>query len=225
MWWPGMDSSIEDIVGSYTECQAMKMSPSAAPLHPWQWPSNAFQRLHIDFTGPFQGSMFLVGIDAYSKGPQVALTQSTTVSKTMEVVGRVFSIYSLPEHIVQTMDRNSRVKKFAVFMKSNIIRHTHTAPYHPVTNGVAERSLKQGLKASPSSGRSLSHRLDNFLFMYRSSIHSTTGVTPSSLFLRRELRTCFDLLRPSIEVEVAHSLNRNESTIDILLLDSLHLVT
>ena len=34
-------------------------------------------------------------------------------------------------------------------------------------------------------------------------LHSTTGVTPSSFFLKRELRTRFDLLRPDLESEVA----------------------
>ena len=40
------------------------------------------------------------------------------------------------------------------------------------------------------------YELDNFLMTYRSTAHSTTGVSPSSLFLRRELRTRFDILRP-----------------------------
>ena len=32
--------------------------------------------------------------------------------------------------------------------------------------------------------------------MYCSSAHATTGVTPNSLFLKREVRTRLDLLRP-----------------------------
>lgn len=112
-------------------------------------------------------------------------------------------MYGLPEHIVSDNGPQFTSEEFAVYMKSNGIRHTGTVPYHPATNGLAERSvqsLKQGLKASQSSGGALSHRLANFLLMYRSSVHSTTGVTPSSLFLRRELRTQFDLLRPDREV-------------------------
>ena len=40
--------------------------------------------------------------------------------------------------------------------------------------------------------------------MYRSAVHSTTGVTRSSLFLQRELRTRFDLLIPDCETDIAH---------------------
>ena len=37
---------------------------------------------------------------------------------------------------------------------------------------------------------------------YRSSVHATTGVTPNSLFLKREVRTKLDLLQPDPEARV-----------------------
>ena len=46
------------------------------------------------------------------------------------------------------------------------------------------------------------HRLANFLLCYRSTPHSTTGVSPASLFLGREVRTRFDLLKPDINKRV-----------------------
>ena len=82
----------------------------------------------------------------------------------------------------------------------NGVRHTQSAPYHPALAERFVQSLKQGLKASLSSGLSLHC---NFLLTYRSTVHSTTGVTPSSLFFKRELRTRFDLRRPDLESEVA----------------------
>ena len=43
MWWPEMDSSIEEMAKSCPDCQAVKSSPPAAPLQPWEWPSRVFQ--------------------------------------------------------------------------------------------------------------------------------------------------------------------------------------
>ena len=72
MWWPGMDQSIEDLVKSCLDCQQIGKAPPVAPLQPWERPTRVFQRLHIDFAGPFQGAMFFIEVDAYSKWPFVS---------------------------------------------------------------------------------------------------------------------------------------------------------
>ena len=79
MWWPGLDKEVEQLVKACQACQAVKKAPPTAPLHPWVWPSKPWQRIHLDFAGPFQNSMFLVAVDAYSKWPEVRMTTQTTV--------------------------------------------------------------------------------------------------------------------------------------------------
>jgi len=205
IWWPGLNSSIERLAKECVDCQSVKNSPAVAPLHPWSWPSRVFQRIHIDFAGPFQGAMFLVVVDAFSKWPEAYIMQNTTTERTIEVLRHVFSAYGLPEQVVSDNGSQFTSEDFAVFMRMNGIKHTRSAPYHPSTNGLAERfvqSMKQALKTSQRSELSLSHRLHNFLMTYRTSVHSTTGESPASLFLKREVRTRFDLLRPSCESRV-----------------------
>ena len=90
-------------------------------------------------------------------------------------------------------------------MKGNHIKHILTTPYHPSTNGLAERfihTFKKAMRASENSSKPLSYRLVNFLLSYRSTPHATTNRTPSSSFLKRELRTRLDLLRPDSTVRV-----------------------
>ena len=55
------------------------------------------QRIHVDFMGPFQGKMFLVVMDAYSKWPEVFMMQTTTTSKTIECLRYMFGY---PEQLV-----------------------------------------------------------------------------------------------------------------------------
>lgn len=97
MWWPGLDSDIEAMANSCPECQS---SPPVAPLYPWKWPSWVYQRVDIDFAGPFQGTNFLVAVDAYSKWSHVVMMQSTTVDKTIDALRQMLSMNGLPEHIV-----------------------------------------------------------------------------------------------------------------------------
>ena len=91
-------------------------------------------------------------------------------------------------------------------MKANGVKHIRTAPYHPASNGEAERfvqTFKHSLKAGKNDAGTLHQKLTRFLLTYRSTLHSTTGVSPAELFLKRQLRTRLDLLRPSLESKVA----------------------
>jgi hypothetical protein len=56
---------------------------SLAPLHPWEWPSAPWERVHVDFAGPFMDSMFLVLVCAHSKWPEVVQMKTTTSTKTI----------------------------------------------------------------------------------------------------------------------------------------------
>ena len=73
-------------------------------------------------------------------------------------------------------------------------------PYHPSSNGLAERFVQtfiRAMKASEGEGKTLNQRLSQFLFMYWASPQATTNMSPSELFLGQPLRTRFDLLRPN----------------------------
>ena len=127
----------------------------------------------MDFAGPFQEAMFLVAVDACSKWPKVRVLSSTTVSKTLNVLRDWFAHHSIPEHIVTDNGPQFIAEDFEIFTKQNRIKHTRSAPYHPSSNGLAERfikSMKQSLKASENDGRSLTQRL--------SSIYSNTVQRP-----------------------------------------------
>ena len=68
-------------------------------------------------------------------------------------------------------------------MRRNGIRHLTSAPYHPASNRLAERAI-QTLKDALSKdvGKvSLDSRIQEFLFRYRITSHSTTGLPPPEL--------------------------------------------
>ncbi|XP_016303649.1 uncharacterized protein K02A2.6-like [Sinocyclocheilus anshuiensis] len=204
VWWPGLDADIELQVKMCQSCQQIQKMPSQAPLHPWEWPSKPWERIHVDFAGPCEGHMYLVVVDAHSKWPEVQLMTSTTAEKTIGVLRNLFSHYGLPEVLVSDNGPQFVSQEFANFLKANHVKHIRSAPYHPATNGQAERfvqSLKQALKASKGSS-TLQKRLETFLLTYRNTPHPTTKESPSLLFLGRQLRTRLDALKPSVTAAV-----------------------
>jgi len=198
VWWPGINSEIEKSVRLCRECQEVQSSPPPAPLNPWKWPTRPWARLHLDFAGPFEGKTILITIDAHSKWIEASCTPSTSSNAVIEELRTLFAKFGLPETIVTDNGPGFTSQEFEAFLKSNGIKHRTSAPYHPASNGLAERAVqivKKGLKKVVSG--SMNTRLAKVLFAYRITPQSTTGVSPAELLLGKRPRTRLDLLRPN----------------------------
>ena len=99
--------------------------------------------------------MFVV-IDAHSKWPEVISMSSSTTQATIEGLGRLFAAYGLPQQLVSDNGPQFTSADFAVFLRKNGVKHIHSLPYHPSTNGLAERFVRT-LKAAMKIERSKIH--------------------------------------------------------------------
>lgn len=68
--------------------------------------------------------------------------QSTTTTQTLERLRRTFAAYGLPEEVVSDNGPQFSSLEFMEFLKINGIKHTSTPPYHPSSNGAAERLVQ-----------------------------------------------------------------------------------
>ncbi|XP_063775454.1 uncharacterized protein K02A2.6-like, partial [Pseudophryne corroboree] len=205
VWWPGIDGQIETLTKGCEGCQRVQNAPPLAPLHPWEWPSSPWQRVHIDFAGPFMDCMFLIAVDAHSKWPEVIKMKSTTSEKTIAVLRTIFARNGLPEQVCSDNGPKFVSMEFKKFMQDNGIKHFTSAPHHPATNGLAERfvqTFKKAIKSMHHEHLPLQHKIENFLFIYRRTEHSTTGQPPAVLFMQRNLRSQWDLIKPDVRRKV-----------------------
>lgn len=123
-------------------CQILRNTPQPAPIHPWEWPAETWQCIHVDFAGSFEDRMFLVVLDTHSKWPEVAIMKSTTTRKTIERLQEMFSQFGIPEQLVRDNGPQFVSAEMEAFLRMNGIQHIRAAPYHPTTNGLAERFVQ-----------------------------------------------------------------------------------
>ena len=201
VWWPNINAHLEELVKACSGCQQNQKMPNKAPLHPWEWATAPWQRIQVNYARPFQNAMFLVVVDAHSKWPEVIPVSSTTLSSTIKVLLDWFARFGIPDQIVSDNGTQFVSEKFHAFVRSNGIRHITSAPYHPGTNGLAERAVqtfKQALRSMYQSSKPVKEKLAKFLIAYRNTPHSTTGESPAQLLLGRPLRTRLDLVKPNL---------------------------
>lgn len=200
VFWPGIDADIERVAKSCTGCATHGHAPPKFREHHWEYPKAPWERIHIDYAGPIEGTMLLIIVDAYSKWLEVKTTSSATATSTITILDELFTSYGCPITVVSDNGRQFVSEEFTNFLRESGVKyHKLTAAYHPSTNGQAERyvqTVKDALHAMKSTKGSLKRDLNVFLRQYRRAPHTTTGMSPARLFLGRELRTRMNLVRP-----------------------------
>ena len=68
--------------------------------------------------------------------------KSTTASRTVEELRKLFAQHGLPEELVSNNGPQFIASEFEEFMRSNCVKHTKYAPFHPASNGQVERVVQ-----------------------------------------------------------------------------------
>ena len=189
-WWPGIDKDMEKTVQACQPCQHHQKSPAPAPLHPWEWPDCPWVRLHIDHAGPFLGKYFLVVVDAHSKWIEIVVVPSTATHHTIQHLRRSFSTQGLPKVLVSdnaTSFTSSEFQGFMTWNGSATYTQHHTTQLQMDWSEQTVQTFKNAMKkVTPED---IDTALARFLFYYRTTPQSTTGMSPAELFLGRQPRT------------------------------------
>lgn len=208
VFWPKIDADIERMVKECDCCATAGKAPIKCTLKSWPISTKPWSRIHADYAGPIEGVFFLVVVDSFSKWPEVYKTTSTTSTKTIELLMNAFAQHGLPDTLVTDNGTQFTSREFASFCQGNGIDHVRSAPYHPQSNGQAEKFvdlLKTGLAKAVGT---IDQRLQEFLTGYRSTpSYTLDGKTPSELLNNRSMKKKIDLCKPNTQ----HYLQRNLS--------------
>jgi len=194
-FWPTMNKDIEIKVKSCVYCSKYKTkSLNKNEKCSWPFPRSPWERVHIDFF-QLHGFYFLVVVDAFSKYPDVIITKNMSTQTVKHELQKIFSRFGIPNCIVSDNGPAFAATEFKTWLINIGCKHLTIAPYHPQSNGLAERfvrTMKEQLKEANTVEKSQS-TINKFLICYRSLPHNSTGWSPAQLFFNRQIRTSHNI--------------------------------
>lgn len=196
VYWPNIDVDIESTCRHCVPCGEHQNKPSKLPVHPWMLPEKPWSRLHLDHAINFMGTNWLIMVDAYSKYPCIHPTSSVSAKATIDLLEQDFAHFGNPHTLVTDNASAFKSEEFQNWCNERGIVHLTGAPYHPATNGSAERLVQTFKGALRKSSLPPKKALQEFLMQYRRTPNSS-GYSPSELLNSRQIRTRIDALLPS----------------------------
>ncbi|XP_055612445.1 uncharacterized protein K02A2.6-like [Uranotaenia lowii] len=215
VYWPSIDEDIAKLVRACHECASVAKTDRKTDLESWSTSEKPWERLHLDYAGPVDGYYYFVLVDSYSKWPEIVHTKEITTTATLRMLRGIFYRFGVPKKVVSDNGTQFTSYQFERFCDTNAIMHLKTAPFHPQSNGLAERFVhifKRSLKKIITGGEALGEAFDTLLLCYRSTPcrSAPSGKSPGELLLGRLMRNSLDLLRPPSEVHKEGRTNQED---------------
>ena len=195
VYWPRINEDIEHLCRTCSSCAEHQNKPPKPVNHPWMLPERPWSRLHMDHAVEFMGRQWLVLVDPLTKYPCIHQTGSVGTQTTTDLLEEDFTHFGYPHALVTDNSTSFTSREFKSWCQSRGITHLTGAPYHPATNGTAERMVQSFKKSLKKSSLPPKRALQEFLMQYRRT-PLASGLSPSELLNGRQIRTKIDALWP-----------------------------
>ena len=194
IWWPGLSKQLEEMVKCCTECCKVQtqrfepLIPSCLPELPWQ-------KIGTDLFEWKQNTYLLI-VDYYSHFIEISKLNRTTADEVIVHTKSIFARHRIPEIVVSDNGPQYSSEAFAKFAHEYQFEHVTSRPYHPQSNGEAERAVQTVKRLLKKEG-------DPYLALlsYRAT-PLQCGYSPSELLMARKLRTNIPMTREQLKPKV-----------------------
>ncbi|MCI03789.1 gypsy retrotransposon integrase-like protein, partial [Trifolium medium] len=174
--------------------------------HPWP-----FAWWGMDILGPFttgllQNRYLIIGINYFTKWIEAEPLSEITSFRVLRFFKRdILALFGIPQAVVTDNGTQFTDKKFQEFIVAINTKQHFTSVEHPQTNGqakAANRVILRGLKRRLNENKkNWVEELENVLWAYRTTPHSTTGETPFRLVYGTEAVIPVEIGEPSRRTE------------------------
>ena len=193
VWWPNMNAMVERHCKKCLGCQAVTPVTTTPFVKTTTMPTKPWRDLAADLMGPLPtGENLLVTVDYYSRWIEVDVVRNTSSGSIIRCLEKHFTRHGIPETLRTDNGSNLVSHEMEEFLDELGIKHKRTIPLWPRANGEVERqnkSLLKAMRAAHAEGKPWQQELQKYLLAYRSTPHTTTGVSPAELLYGRKIRT------------------------------------
>lgn len=145
VFWPKINAEIDQVCDSCTLCQTTKPRNKRMPMLCHDVPKLPWERVGIDLFS-HQGKEFIIIVDFFSFYFEVQEMTSTNATAVKNFCMKVFATHGLPVSLVSDNGPPFASYDFRVFLQNLQIKHVTSSPYHPRSNGMAERAVQEAKK-------------------------------------------------------------------------------
>ena len=152
-----MSSQIENIISSCTICTTYQRCNSKEPLLPHSVPDCPWAKVGANIF-ELQKKQFLVLVDYYSGYVEVDQLTSMTVNQVIAICRSQFSRHGIPDILITDNGPQFSSHTFRCFTQQYQFNHHTSSPYHPQSNGMAEKAVqivKRLMKKAVHDGKGL----------------------------------------------------------------------
>ena len=198
LYWLGMSSQIQDAVSTCATCNLYQRKNQKEPLIPHSIPDRPWSKVGVDIF-ELQQKQYLVIVDYYSGFVEFDLLTHTTAKQVINHCKSQFSRHGIPDVLISDNGPQFSSHEFRQFIKHYQIDHCTSNPYHPQSNGMAEKAvqtIKRLMKKAAHDGN------DPYLALleYRNTPWSDTLGSPAQRLMGRRTKilisTASNLLKP-----------------------------
>ena len=141
LYWPGMNAQIEEVVSNCTVCSTYQRSNPKEPLLSHEAPHRPWGKVGADLF-ELHRKHYLVLVNYYSNFAEVEHLTSTTSEQVITKCKSQFARHGIPDVFISDNGPQFSSEKFRVFAQTYQFRHKTSSPYHPQSNGKAERTVQ-----------------------------------------------------------------------------------
>src|SRR2546429_3396256 len=193
-YWKGMYNDTKEYVKYCDKCQRRGQKGGKSYLNPIRV-GKPFERIGIDFVGPLErirkgNKYILVVTDYLTKWPEAKPMKDATAENVVKFIYEgIICRHGCSKIIMSDRGTHFRNKLVDVLCRKFEIKHKLSSPYHPQTNGLVERfnrTLCEALAKVSEKENQWDEHIEQVLFAYRTTKHSTTKRTPFFMTYGRE---------------------------------------